>query len=214
MNTEEPVQAQLYSPMLTQPTSISFQDQLNEITSGQRAAERMTPYNPEAAAFIASQAYNAKNKVLGEQFRMNQAEKQRVNEQNINMLNEAQQKNLAILDQQYARKSQAKSNTKTQAIEIAKAIANKYAQNKAENRKAKVMENMYPAFSFTQEGTAYKNPMYMAGFGPGMGREKTKGALASGYGYTYDEEGDIIGTRKLKSDEVKNGGIVKAFKNF
>jgi hypothetical protein len=214
MNQQEPVAAQLYNPMLTQATSISLQDQLNEVTAQTRAAERLAQGDPSALAMIASQGQQAKSKILGEQFRMNQAEKQRVSDQNINTLNDAQLKNLALLDQQYVRQETGKSKTKEQSIAIAKSIAEKYAQNKAENRKVKVMENMYPAFSFTQDGTAYKNPMYLAGFGPGMGREKTKGSLASGYGYTYDEDGDIIGTRKLKADEVKNGGIVKAFKNF
>lgn len=217
MNQEEPVQAQLYNPMLTQATSISLQDQLNEITSGQRAAERMTPYNPEAAAFIAAQAYNAKNKVLGEQFRMNQAEKQRVGEQNINTLNDAQQKNLAILDQAYTRKAQGKSNTKQQAIEIAKSIADKYAKNKLENKQARVMENMYPAFNFTQEGIAYKNPAYLAGFGPGMSGSKSSGkiqGLPNEWMSLYDDEGNFQGTKKKKESEVKNGGIVKSFKNF
>jgi hypothetical protein len=202
--------------MLTQATSISLQDQLNEVTAQSRAAERMAAYNPEAASFIFSQVADAKNKILGEQFRMNQAEKQRVSEQNAAVLNDAQMKNLAILDQQFVRQAQAKSNTKQQAMEISKSIADKIAQNKLENRQQTVMENMYPAFSFTPEGVAYKNPMYMASFAPGMsGSDKQKGTLAPGYGYTYDENRNIIGTRKLKSDEVgRNGAIVKAIKNL
>jgi hypothetical protein len=159
----------------------------------------------------------SKNKILGEQFRMNQAEKQRVSEQNAAVLNDAQMKNLAILDQQFVRQAQAKSNTKQQAMEISKSIADKIAQNKLENKQVTVMENMYPAFNFTPEGVAYKNPMYMASFAPGLGSSKNqgKGTLASGYGYTYDENRNIIGTRKLKSDESgRNGAIVKAIKNL
>lgn len=215
MNQQEPVAAQLYNPMLTQATSISLQDQLNEVTAQSRAAERMAAYNPEAASAIFGQVAQAKSKILGEQFRMNQAEKQRVAEQNAAVLNDAQMKNLAILDQQYVRQSQAKSNTKQQSIEIAKSIADKIAQNKLENKQVTVMENMYPAFNFTPEGVAYKNPMYMASFAPGMSNERGRGTLAPGYGYTYDENRNIIGTRKLKSDEVgRNGSIVKAIKNL
>ena len=204
MNQQEPVAAQLYNPILTQATSISLQDQVNEVTAQARAAEKMAGYNPEAASIIFSQVADAKNKILGEQFRMNQAEKQRVSEQNAAVLNDAQLKNLAILDQQYVRQSQAKSNTKQQAIEISKSIADKIAQNKLENKQMTVMENMFPAFNFTQEGVAYKNPMYMASFSPGSGR--TKDVAPEGYEYET-----IL---KKKKDEKKNGGIVKTFKNF
>lgn len=217
MNQQEPVSAQLYNPILTQATSISLQDQLNEVTAQSRAAEKMAAYNPEAASIIFGQVAESKNKILGEQFRMNQAEKQRVSEQNAAVLNDAQMKNLAILDQQFVRQAQAKSNTKQQAMEISKSIADKIAQNKLENKQVTVMENMYPAFNFTPEGVAYKNPMYMASFAPGLGSSNNqgRGTLASGYGYTYDENRNIIGTRKLKSDESgRNGAIVKAIKNL
>ena len=218
MNQEEGVQAQLYNPMLTQATSVSLQDQLNEVTAQTRDAMRMAQGDPSALAMIASQAEQAKSKILGEQFRMNQGERQRVNDQNINTLNDAQMKNLAILDQQYVRQATGKSKTKEQSIAIAKSIADKYAQNKAENRKIKVMENMYPAFSFTQDGTAYKNPAYLTGFGPGMGKDTSTsatGAINVGgvqlLPTDYDAQGNPT---KYKKVSVKNGGVVKAFKNF
>jgi hypothetical protein len=204
MNQQESVQAQLYNPMLTQATSISLQDQLNEVTAQSRAAERMAAYNPEAAAMIFSQVAQSKSKILADQFRMNQAEKQRVAEQNASVLNDAQLKNLSILDQQYVRQSQAKSNTKQQAIEVAKSIADKIAQNKLENRQQTVMENMYPDFNFTQDGRAYKNPFTVASFAPGS--SKTKDIAPEGYEFET-----IL---KKKKDEKKNGGIVKTFKNF
>jgi len=218
MNQLEPVQAQLFDPMLTQATSISLQDQLNEITSQTRAAERMAPYNPSAASAIFGQAAAAKNKVLGEQFRMNQAEKQRVSEQNSALLNDAKMKNLALLDQQYVRQSEAKSKTKAQSIEIAKSIADKIAQNKLENKQQRVMENMYPAYSFTSSGTAYKNPLYMASFAPGMGRNTStsaSGAIDAGgvrlLPTDYDAQGNPT---KYKKVAAKNGAIVKAIKNL
>jgi hypothetical protein len=217
MNQQESVQAQLYNPMLTQATSISLQDQLNEVTAQSRAAERMAAYNPEAAAMIFSQVAQSKSKILADQFRMNQAEKQRVAEQNASVLNDAQLKNLSILDQQYVRQSQAKSNTKQQAIEVAKSIADKIAQNKLENRQQTVMENMYPDFNFTQDGRAYKNPFTVASFAPGMSRGSSQSdQLAQGYEDLYNKAGQRVSTRKTgKSDEtVRNGAIVKAIKNL
>ena len=215
-NQLEPVQAQSYIPMLSQATKYSFQDQLNEITAQSRAAEKLAVGNPYAAAALFAQAAQAKTKVLADEFRMNQSEQQRIAEANRAAINDANLKNLSIFDQQYARQAQAKSNTKQQRIEIAKDIANKYAQNKSENMKATVMENMYPKFNFTQEGRIYKDPLAFTSLEPGIGTSQE--GLAPGLAYTYDENRNIIGTRKLGKSEdtpvVKNGGIVKAFKNF
>jgi hypothetical protein len=217
MNREEPVQAQLYNPMLTQATSVSLQDQLNEITAQTRDAMRMAQGDPSALSMIASQAEQAKSKILGEQFRMNQGEKQRVNDQNINTLNNAQMKNLGLLDQQYVRQATGKSKTKEQSIAIAKSIADKIAQNKRENMEANVMENMYPAFSFTQDGVAYKNPMYLASFSPGMGKNTSTsatGAITAGgvqlLPTDYDAQGNPTNYKKVG----RNGAIVKAIKGL
>jgi hypothetical protein len=226
LNQIEPVGAQLYNPMLTQATSISLQDQLNEVTAQTRAAERLAQGDPSALAMIASQGQQAKSKILGEQFRMNQAEKQRVSEQNAAVLNDAQMKNLALLDQQMVRQFEGRSKTKTQAIEIAKNIADKIAKKKSENLAANVYQNMYPDYNFTSSGTAYKNPFSIASFGPGMGRGSTQG-VAGGMQVgnkmllptNYDKRGNPTNYKLIGSDDDtdklgKNGAIVKAFKNF
>lgn len=215
-NTLEPVQAQTFAPLLAAPTSYSLQDQLNEITSASRAAEKMAAYNPEAAGMIAAQAYGAKNKVLGEQFRMNQAEQQRVAEQNRNVLNDAQLKNLAIFDTQYQRQEQAKSATKAQALEAMKSIADKVAKNKLENRQLGVMENLYN-YRFNKSGQAYNlnNPQFFNFDGALSSNNTGSNKLAEGYEDYYNKAGERIGTRKSKdSDTGRNGAIVKAIKNL
>ena len=215
MNQEEPVYAQSYQPLLAQSTSYSFQDQLNEVTAATRAAEKMSSYNPEAAAMIASNAYNAKNKILGEQFRVNQSAQADVINQNRATLNDAQFKNLAIFQDQATKQSQARSNTKATSIEIAKNIASKYAQNKAENKQMNVASNMFPAFDFNQNGTIYKNPFYAASFAQGMSRNPgmipgmiNEGSLPQSPvpGYEYE--------LSLKKSKARNGAIVKAFKDL
>jgi hypothetical protein len=213
MNQLEPVQAQTLQPLLSQPTSYSLQDQLNEITSATRAAEKMSAYNPEAASMIAAQAYNAKNKVLGEQFRLNQAEQQRVAEQNRNVLNDTNLKNLAILDTQYQRQEQAKSATKQQAIEAMKSIADKVAKNKLENRQLGVMENLYN-YRFNKSGQAYNlnAPQF---FNMEGALTRNNDALVEGYEDLYNKAGQRVLTRKSKdSDTGRNGAIVKAIKNL
>jgi hypothetical protein len=216
MNQLEPVQAQSFNPLLTQPFRVSLQDQRNEVTAASRAAERMAAYNPAAASMIFAQAADAKNKINAEEFRMNQAEQARSAEQNRAILNDAQLKNLAIFDQQYVRQSEARSKTKQQAIEISKSIADKMAQNKLQNRTLSVYQNMFPGFSFTPEGTAYKNPLQTAFFNPG-----TVGGIRSESGSDSGVSKDAIAAAKAlakltagSKEEKRNGAIVKAIKNL
>jgi hypothetical protein len=142
-NKLEPVQATPYTPQLRVPYDISLQDQLNEITASERAAQRMMGYNPAAQSNLAAQTYGAKSKVLADQFRMNQAMKDQVYSGNIATLNDAELKNLEIYDQQYQRQEQAKSNTKATAQAALNSIADKYAKNALENRTLGVYENLY-----------------------------------------------------------------------
>ena len=142
-NQLEPVQAQFYRPELDVPYDISLQDQLNEITASERAAQRMAGYNPAAQSMIAGQSYGAKSRVLADQFRANQAMKDQVYSRNRATMNDAQLKNLAIADTQYTRQAQAKSNTKAVAQEALNSISSKYAQNALENRTLGVYENLY-----------------------------------------------------------------------
>ncbi len=215
-NELEPVQAQLYTPYLTQPTSISLQDQINAITSQSRSAERMAGYDPAAAAMIAASAANMKNKVLGEQFRMNQAEQARAIEANRQALNEAQKINLGILDQQYVRQQQAKSKTKEQAIAALNSINEKIVQNKVANQNLAIMENMYN-FRFTPRGQAY-NTNITSFNTPTVG---TGISDVNDLGLTKLEaqEAQIKAAKeKLAAQQTTKtaaqGGIVKAFKDL
>lgn len=107
-----------------------------------------------------AQKYEANQKVLGEQFRMNQAMKDQVYAANRNILNDAKLKNLAIYDQQYQRQAQARSNTKATTQAALNSIASKYAQNKLENRTLGVYENLYN-YRFDPSGRAINmNPLF------------------------------------------------------
>jgi hypothetical protein len=218
-NQLEPVQAQLYSPMLqAQPYRISLQDQLNEVTAQSRAAERMAQGNPAALAMIAGQAQQAKSKILGEQFRMNQGEAVRAAETNRAQWNEAQQKNLGILDQQYARQSEARSKTRTQNIEALKSIAAKQAQNKLENRTLGTYENLYN-YRFGPEGQAYSlNAPYNfnipdVGYGASSVNEIGGGRSAKELRAIADLQ-EEASKKATKATPAGNGAIVKAIKNL
>ena len=225
-NELEPVYAQTFQPNLSQPFSISLQDMRNQITSESRAAQRLAQNNPAAAAMIASQAAEAKNKVNAEEFRANQGEQARVAELNRATLNDAQMKNLGIFDQQYQRQAQAKSNTKQQAIAALNSMNDKILKNKLENRQLATYENLYN-YRFTPNGVAYNiNPL--AQFNPyGSGASSgLTGKLAPGKDYSLDRAGNIIGVhsvgkddtakngKKISKGDQKNSSIVKAIKNL
>jgi len=225
-NQLQPVFAQGINPMLAQPFRISLQDQLNEITSQARSAERMAQGNPAALAMIASQAAEAKNKVLGEQLRMNQGEQARVTELNRATLNEAALKNLGIFDQQQVRQSEAQSKTDAIRRAAKQSISDKITQNKIENRSLNVMENLY-RFRFTPSGVAYNvnDPRFFTP-SPGAGASSSDYSQLSapeGKEWTYrNVDGkqvpyDLITKKEDKKEDKKkkrNGDIVKAIKNL
>jgi site-specific recombinase XerD len=151
----------------------------------------------------------AKNQVLGEQMRMNQAQKAQVYGSNINTLNQAQLQNLQTYDTQQQRQEAAKSATKATTQEALNSISSKYAQNKLENKQLGVMENMYN-FRYDKSGRAINmNPLAQ------FDTEVTGGSAnsaAAPAGYEFET---ILKKKKAPSTkESRNGSIVKAIKNL
>jgi hypothetical protein len=207
MNQVEPVFVQGYQPQLLTPYDISYQDQLNEITAQSRAAERMAGQNPAAAASILATASGEKNKVLGEQFRQNQAQRMGVYNQNIATLNDAKLKNIGIYADQADKQSKARSNTKAQSMEIIKSMSDKIAKNKLENKTLQIYENLYN-YRFGKDGRAQNyNPL--AQFD--VSADGKVSAQAAPEGYEYET---ILKKKKKKDEDARNGSIVRALKNF
>jgi hypothetical protein len=206
-NQVEPVQAQTFQPLLQTSYDISLQDQLNEITAQTKQAERLVGNNSEALAAIYAQATMAKNKVLGEQMRINQGLDADVYRSNINALNQAQLQNLQMYDTQQQRQEAAKSATKATTQEALNSVASKYAQNKAANRQLAVMENMYN-YRFDKSGRAINmNPLVnfdemIANASPD---ELTK------YKALLEAKSN---KEKTSTKASRNGSIVKAIKNL
>jgi hypothetical protein len=207
-NQVEPVQAQLYNPELSTPYTVSLQDQMNEITAQTRAAQRMAGNNPSAQAAIAAQAYEAINKVKGEEFRMNQGMADKTYTGNIAAMNDANKlKNLGILDQQYSRQAQAKSNTKAITQAALNSISDKYAKNALENRTLKTYENMYN-YRYDASGKAINmNPLQQWGTDLNSASSEELQKLA---------ELKAIKEKKdsKAKDKSRNGSIVRSIKNL
>jgi hypothetical protein len=216
-NDVDPVQARFYRPNLRTPYDVSYQDQLNENQADFNQMVNASSDNPEALAALAAQKYQANSRVLGEQFRQNQANKEAVYSQNTAILNDALAKNLQIADQQYVRQAQAKSSTKAVRQEALSSIASKVAQNRLENRTLQTYANMFPDYSFDSNYRAQKTGA-PAQFNIDQGIYDPKGK--ANQVPIYDAKGVIIGYKPLvpeakeKTEKGKYGDLVKAFKNI
>ena len=78
-----------------------------------------------------------------EEFRLNQALKDTVYSGNLDRIDQAKMLNMGIYDKQQERQAQAVANTKETQQEIVKSIADKYQQNKLENRREKFYVNCF-----------------------------------------------------------------------
>jgi len=213
-NQVEPVQAQSYQPQLDVPYDISLQDQLNQVTSQTRAAQRMAGYNPAAQAAIAAQSYAPANQILGEQFRMNQAEKAQVYDRNRATMNQAKQVNLGLYDQQADRQAQAVANTKAVTQAALNSISSKYQQNALENKTLQTYENLYN-YRYGPGMRAYN---VNAPFQPiiptvyyGDEKEVTPSNVPNPASIVASTKGE---PKKPKEATSRNGSIVKALKRM
>lgn len=218
-NQVEPVQAQLYEPLLENVSDISLQDQLNANQADFNALTKLTAQNPAAQANLAAQKYAANSTVLGEQFRLNQTQKMGIYNRNRGVLNDATLKNLGILDQQYVRQSQANSSTKAVAKAALDSIADKIARNKLENKTLGVYENLYN-YRFDNKGRAINfNPLAQFVVDSGVIQVDENGKIVMNEEkIKRDRMGNVINTtetnRVTDLKEKRNGGIVKSIKNL
>jgi hypothetical protein len=142
-NQVEPVQAQTVQPQLSSPYDISLQDILNENEATYRSQQRMVGYNPAIQGQLSAQKYAANQKVLAEQFRLNQAKRDQVYGENRNLLNQFGLQKLNIFDRQYVRQAEALSKTKATTQAALNSISDKFLRNRLENRTLATMENLY-----------------------------------------------------------------------
>ncbi len=208
MNQLEPVQAQTFQPLLETPYSVSFQDQLNANQADFNALQRQMGYNPAAASALAAQKYAANSAILGQQARVNQELQMGAYNRNRELLNRSTRENLAIIDQQYQRQSQAKSATKAQAQTALSSIADKIAKHKLENRTLGVYENMYNYRFGPKERAINVNAPYEFSNLNVASLTPDELELAKKYKELQEKKGT-----KDKS-KSRNGSIIKAIKNL
>lgn len=202
----EPVYAQKFQPNLLTPFDVADpQQQLNAIDMQANAAIRAVGNDPATQAFIMGQAAQLKNKAISDAQQANRANYLGTINRNIEKLDQAELENLRILDQQQVRQAQAKSATRATKLAAQQSIANKYLQNKAEQKTLQAYENLYN-YRFGNQGRAQNfNPLAQFNI-PQLSN------------YSVEE---LEAMAKLKAAQEKkntktsrNGSIVKALKNL
>lgn len=212
-NQVQPVDAQQFTPELSTPYDISFQDQLNRGVSDYRGAQRMMGYNPAAQSILAAQKYQGDQQILGEQFRANQAMRDKVYAENRSQLNQARLQNLGLLDQQYQRQAQALSNTKATSQAALNSVSSKLLQNELENRTLQAYENEY-GYRFDQRGRAINmNQLFRPNI-PNVANGKVPVVDNDGNIVAYQYVGDGKAKAKTETEPSRNGTVLKAFRNI
>ena len=205
-NQLEGVKAQGYQPYLETPYSVSFQDQMNANQSDFNAMQRQLGGDPASLSTLAAQKYAANSGVLGQQFRANQEMQMGAYNRNRATLNDAAIKNLAIYDQQADKQSRARSITKAQDYEYLRSIGDKFARARAEELAANVQANMYPDYTFGPKGRIYNTGIANFDIPQNISSDPEFAKMYSDYLNKKET--------KTKDTKVKNGGIVKAYKNL
>jgi hypothetical protein len=168
-------------------------------------------YNPAALAALNAEKYAANQKVLGEQFKLNQVMKDKVYAENRDLLNQANLNNLQAFDQQYSRQQEALSNTKATSQAALSSIASKYMQNQLENRTLQTYENLYnyrfdPRFRANNMNTLAMFDIMMDDLTPAEQKALSeKLALASA-------KATGASSTTTNTTTIRNGGIVRATK--
>ena len=237
-NQVEPVPAQSYQPDLIVPYDISLQAQRNSVMSAIRNRERQLGYNPAAQSNMAPAEYNAINEIGEKEFMANQGLRNQVYTGNVNTMNEAKKINLGIFADQWAKQSQALSNTKATTQAALNSMSDKYAKNKLENRKLSIYENMYN-YRFGKSGRAQNwNGLQFFDTNASGAKARQDEKIPPGYKATaYDANGnptnlkpitekdlkedideiESVGTKKnggSTKKNYKNSSVVRAYKNL
>lgn len=220
-NKVQPVFQQTFQPELLSPYQVSFQDRLNENQATFSALQKVGANNPAALSSLAAQKYSADNSVLAEEFRTNQSIFNQITNQNTSILNDAKLKNLGLADQQYVRQEQARANTRNQNQVILNSLSSKSLQNRLENRRLGLYENLYNYRFDPVTGQAMNyNPEASSNFYGG--NNQTNDNVETEVSTKFDQFNQMKGrTEKVKRKapieirKRKNGGTIgKMYDDF
>ena len=219
MNQTEGVPLQLANLQKSTPYTISLDSRRNEVRASFNAARRAAGSNPAALAAISAQESAELNKIGDEEFRINQQQEAGTYASNRDIMNKQQLMNMEAMAKQAELIAITRSNTKKQAMEIAKSISDKLAQAKKEQMMANIEQQRYN-YRFDEKGRLINmNPLARFNmYGTGKNQQA---APPEGYEYRYNSKQEPVDIVKSKSTakngskiKARNGSIVKAIKNL
>lgn len=200
-NKREPVEQLTYQPDLKQTFDISYQLGRNEnqSTFNQVAKIAEQTGNIDALSQMAAQKYNADQQYNMQEVQGNAQQKLGVYGQNIDTLNDAKVKNLALIADQQNKQAAAKFNTRKEDIAAITSVSGKVLQNNLENKTYNAYANLFKHYGFDKKGNVTFNPDEVTQrFSPGEAAQF--GMLSAQQGASAIMNGDF--SRQFKN--VKN----------
>lgn len=159
-NKRQAVEQLTYQPDLMQTFDISYQLGRNEnqSTFNQVAKIAEQTGNVDALSQMAAQKYKADEQYNMQEIQGNATQKLGVYNQNINTLNDAKVKNLALIADQQNKQAAAEFNTRKEDIGAFTSIAGKVLQNNLENKTYNAYANLFQHYGFDKKGNVTFNP--------------------------------------------------------
>jgi hypothetical protein len=159
-NRRDPVTQLSYQPELKQTFDTSYQLGRNENQSTFNQAAQIAEQtgNIGALSELAAQKYKADQIYNMQEVQGNAQQRLQTYNQNIDVLNDAQVKNLALMADQQAKQAQATFNTRATDLAAFQSVAGKVQQNRLENRTYNAYANLFKHYGFDKKGNVTFNP--------------------------------------------------------
>ena len=159
-NRKDPVNQLSYQPDLKQTFDISYQLGRNENQSSFNQAAKIAEStgNVDALSQLAAQKYKADETYNMQEIQGNATQKLGVYNSNVDTLNDARLKNLALIADQQTKQAQAKFNTRKEDITAFTSIAGKELQNQLENKTYNAYANLFKHYGFDKKGNVTFSP--------------------------------------------------------
>lgn len=222
-NKKEAVSQLSYQPDLKQTFDLSYQLGRNEnqSTFNQLAKIAESTGDISALSNLAAQKYKADEQYNMQEVQGNAQQKLGVYGQNVDVMNDARIKNLALISDQQNKQAQAAFNTRKEDLSAIASISGKVLQNNLENKTYNAYANLFKHYGFDKKGNVTFNPdnvvnKFSAGeaqqFGM-MAAQQGANAIMNGnfsrqFTRVKNEDGSTtttekLGTNKLIQDKYK-----------
>lgn len=173
-NKRDPVTQLSYQPELKQTFDLSYQSGRNENQSSFNQAAKMAEAtgNVDALSQLAASKYKADESYNMQEVQGNAQQKLQTYGQNIDTLNDARVKNLALIADQQTKQAQATFNTRKEDQAAFTSMSGKVLQNELENKTYNAYANLFKHYGFDKKGNVTFNPDQVATkFSPGEAQQ-------------------------------------------